>query len=170
MQRHSAVPRDPPARLPRRRPRRPALPTPVPPRRRPRRPPSRETTHGAPGHLLDHDPPDDLDRRDAAKLRGIRRRDPDLNPLTRHVRAFAAMMTGHHGDRLDASITASNTTPSRRWPPSPATCAATSTRCALASPCPIVPGPSRATSTGSRCSNARCSAAPAWTCSENAYS
>jgi len=50
--------------------------------------------------------PDDLDRRDAAKLRGIRRRDPGLNRLTRHVRAFAAMMTGRHGDRLDAWITA----------------------------------------------------------------
>jgi len=49
--------------------------------------------------------PDDLDRRDAAKLRGIRDRDADLDQLTRHVRAFAAMMTGRHGDRLDAWIT-----------------------------------------------------------------
>ena len=48
--------------------------------------------------------PDDLDRRDAAKLRGIRGRDPDLDRLTRHVRAFAAMMTGRHGDRLDTWI------------------------------------------------------------------
>jgi transposase len=50
--------------------------------------------------------PDDLDPRDAAKLRRIRRRDPDLDRLTRHVRAFATMMTGRHGDRLDAWITA----------------------------------------------------------------
>jgi transposase len=50
--------------------------------------------------------PDDLDQRDAAKLRGIRDRDPDLDRLTKHVRAFAAMMTGRHGDRLDAWITA----------------------------------------------------------------
>ena len=49
--------------------------------------------------------PDHLDRRDAAKLRGIRGRDPDLDRLTRHVRAFAAMMTGRHGDRLDTWIT-----------------------------------------------------------------
>jgi len=48
--------------------------------------------------------PDDLDRRDAAKLRGIGR-DPDLDRPTRHVRAFAAMMTGRHGDRLDTWIT-----------------------------------------------------------------
>jgi transposase len=50
--------------------------------------------------------PDDLDKRDAAKLRGIRDRDPDLDRLTKHVRAFAAMMTGLHGHRLDAWITA----------------------------------------------------------------
>jgi transposase len=49
--------------------------------------------------------PDDLDKRDAAKLRGIRDRDAGLDRLTRHVRAFAAMMTGRHGDRLDAWIT-----------------------------------------------------------------
>ena len=49
--------------------------------------------------------PDDLDRRDAAKLRAIRGRDADLDRLTRHVRAFAAMMTGRHGDRLDTWIT-----------------------------------------------------------------
>ena len=50
--------------------------------------------------------PDHLDERDAAKLRGIRDRDTDLDRLTPHVRAFAAMMTGRHGDRLDTWITA----------------------------------------------------------------
>jgi transposase len=49
--------------------------------------------------------PDHLDQRDAAKLRAIRDRDADLDRLTRHVRAFAAMMTGRHGDRLDTWIT-----------------------------------------------------------------
>jgi transposase len=49
--------------------------------------------------------PDELDRRDAAKLRGIRGRDADLDRLTRHVRAFAIMMTGRHGDRLEDWIT-----------------------------------------------------------------
>jgi transposase len=48
--------------------------------------------------------PDDLDKRDAAKLRAIRDRDSDLDRLTTHVRTFAAMMTGRHGDRLDAWI------------------------------------------------------------------
>ncbi len=50
--------------------------------------------------------PGDLDQRDAAKLRGIRDRDPGLDQLTKHVRDFAIMMTGRHGDRLDAWITA----------------------------------------------------------------
>lgn len=50
--------------------------------------------------------PSDLDSRDAARLRRIRRRDPSLDRLARHVRAFADMMTGRHGDRLDAWITA----------------------------------------------------------------
>ena len=49
--------------------------------------------------------PDHLDPRDAARLRGIRGRDSDLDRLTTHVRAFAAMMTGRHGDRLDTWIT-----------------------------------------------------------------
>ena len=38
--------------------------------------------------------PGHLDKRDATKLRGIRDRDSDLEKLTAHVRAFAAMMTG----------------------------------------------------------------------------
>ncbi|MEV6351016.1 ISL3 family transposase [Actinoplanes sp. NPDC051851] len=49
--------------------------------------------------------PDRVDTRDAAKLRDIRNRDHDLNRLVKHVRAFAVMMTGRHGDRLDDWIT-----------------------------------------------------------------
>ncbi|MEW2385536.1 transposase [Micromonospora sp. NPDC047707] len=45
--------------------------------------------------------PDHLDPRDAAKLRDLRNRDRDLDRLVKHVRAFAVMMTGRHGDRLD---------------------------------------------------------------------
>ncbi len=41
----------------------------------------------------------------ATTLHQIRHRDPDLDRLTTHVRAFATMMTGRHGDRLDAWIT-----------------------------------------------------------------
>ncbi|MBB4962129.1 ISL3 family transposase [Micromonospora polyrhachis] len=50
--------------------------------------------------------PDDLDPRNTAKLREVRNRDRDLNRLVQHVRAFAVMMTGRHGERLDAWITA----------------------------------------------------------------
>ncbi|WP_244876857.1 ISL3 family transposase [Winogradskya consettensis] len=49
--------------------------------------------------------PDRLDPRDAVKLRELRSRDRDFNRLVKHVRAFAIMMTGRHGDRLDAWIT-----------------------------------------------------------------
>jgi transposase len=45
--------------------------------------------------------PDRLPDEDATKLRQIRHRDPDIDRLTKHVRGFAAMMTGRHGDRLD---------------------------------------------------------------------
>nr|WP_143235245.1 ISL3 family transposase [Actinoplanes atraurantiacus] len=49
--------------------------------------------------------PDHLDPRDAAKLRDVRSRQRDLNRLVKHVRAFAIMMTGRHGDRLEEWIT-----------------------------------------------------------------
>jgi transposase len=68
---------------------------------RPAKPP---TVRQVTSWIMTH--PDDLDPRDAAKLRAIRDRDAGLDRLTRHVRAFAAMMTGRHGDRLDAWITA----------------------------------------------------------------
>jgi transposase len=50
--------------------------------------------------------PDRLEPDDASKLRDVRCRDRDLNRLVKHVRAFAVMMTGRHGDRLEEWITA----------------------------------------------------------------
>ncbi|MFJ3310983.1 transposase [Streptomyces sp. NPDC086549] len=50
--------------------------------------------------------PEHLCDGDAGKLHRLRERDPELNRLTGHVRKFAAMMTGRHGDRLDGWITA----------------------------------------------------------------
>jgi transposase len=67
------------------------------------RPPKPPSVRQVTSWIMTH--PDDLDPRDAAKLRAIRDRDADLDRLTRHVRAFAAMMTGRHGDRLEAWIT-----------------------------------------------------------------
>ncbi|PWJ02272.1 hypothetical protein DKG34_39575 [Streptomyces sp. NWU49] len=38
---------------------------------------------------------------DADKLHRLRERDPELDRLTGHVRKFAVMTAGRHGDRLD---------------------------------------------------------------------
>jgi transposase len=49
--------------------------------------------------------PEHLRDEDADKLHRLRERDPELDRLTLHVRKFAAMMTGRHGDRLEVWIT-----------------------------------------------------------------
>ncbi len=49
--------------------------------------------------------PEHLHDKDADKLHRLRERDSDLDRLTGHVRTFAAMLTGRHGDRLDGWIT-----------------------------------------------------------------
>ncbi|MGV9567717.1 ISL3 family transposase [Streptomyces sp. NPDC003480] len=49
--------------------------------------------------------PEHLRDEDADKLHRLRERDPELDRLTLHVRKFAAMMTGRHGDRLEDWIT-----------------------------------------------------------------
>ncbi|MFG1955223.1 hypothetical protein [Micromonospora sp. NPDC048830] len=59
----------------------------------------RDSVRQATSWIMTH--PDHLDPRDAAKLRDLRRRNHDLNRLVTHVRTFAAMMTGRHGERLD---------------------------------------------------------------------
>lgn len=48
--------------------------------------------------------PEHLRDEDADKLHRLRARDPELDRLTGHVRQFAAMMTGRHGDRLEGWI------------------------------------------------------------------
>ncbi|MER5201452.1 transposase [Streptomyces sp. NPDC002884] len=45
--------------------------------------------------------PEHLRDEDADNLHRLRERDPELDRLTLHVRKFAAMMTGRHGDRLE---------------------------------------------------------------------
>jgi hypothetical protein len=49
--------------------------------------------------------PEHLRDEDADQLHRLRERDPELDRLTLHVRKFAAMMTGRHGDRLEDWIT-----------------------------------------------------------------
>jgi len=55
------------------------------------------------GWIMTH--PDHLKDKETTQLRQIRIRDAELDRLTKHVRAFAAMMTGRHGDRLEDWIT-----------------------------------------------------------------
>ncbi|MCX4580806.1 ISL3 family transposase [Streptomyces sp. NBC_01571] len=50
--------------------------------------------------------PEHLRDKDADNLHRLRERDPELDQLTGHVRKFAAMMTGRHGDRLEDWIAA----------------------------------------------------------------
>ncbi|MGW2370704.1 ISL3 family transposase [Streptomyces sp. NPDC001667] len=49
--------------------------------------------------------PEHLKDENASRLHRLRERDPELDRLTLHVRKFAAMMTGRHGDRLEDWIT-----------------------------------------------------------------
>ena len=56
------------------------------------------------GWMLRH--PDSLDADEQAKLAEALARCPDLDATAAHVSAFAEMMTGRHGERLDAWITA----------------------------------------------------------------
>jgi Transposase len=48
--------------------------------------------------------PDSLDSADQAKLAGVRARCPHLDAVAGHVTDFAKMLTGLHGERLDAWI------------------------------------------------------------------
>jgi hypothetical protein len=56
------------------------------------------------GWMLRH--PDSLDADERLKLKQVRATCPHLDALAGHVTAFAQMMTGRHGDRLDAWIAA----------------------------------------------------------------
>jgi transposase len=54
--------------------------------------------------LLRH--PDRLDSNDQVKLKEVRAACPHLDALAAHITAFAEMLTGRHGDRLDTWIAA----------------------------------------------------------------
>lgn len=56
------------------------------------------------GWLLRH--PDNLDADDQIKIKDVRARCPHLDALAGHVTTFAEMLTGRHGERLDAWIAA----------------------------------------------------------------
>jgi transposase len=58
----------------------------------------------AAGWILRH--PDSLDTDEQTKLKQVRATCPHLDALAGHVTSFAQMMTGRHGERLDAWIAA----------------------------------------------------------------
>lgn len=70
------------------------------PRTGPKPPSAREVT----AWIMTH--PDRLSAAATSTLARIRARDPELDRLTSHVRAFATMMTGRHGNQLEHWITA----------------------------------------------------------------
>lgn len=61
--------------------------------------PKPPTVREATSWIMQH--PEHLADSSADKLQQLRQRDPELDRLTLHVRRFAAMMTGRHGDRLE---------------------------------------------------------------------
>jgi len=69
------------------------------PRPGPKPPTVREVT----GWIMTH--PDRLAPNDADRLHDIRERDAELDRLTAHIRGFATMMTGRHGEDLEQWIT-----------------------------------------------------------------
>jgi transposase len=68
----------------------------------PRPPKVRDVT----GWMLRH--PDELDAEEQVKLKDVRARCPHLDQIAGHVTEFATMLTGRHGERLDAWIAAVN--------------------------------------------------------------
>jgi hypothetical protein len=106
--------------------------------------------------------PATIDPANQLQLDAILDASPHLTALAGHVRAFATIMCSLRGHDLDTWLTASTpTTPtSRHCGRSRWAFAATRTRSPPDSPCPGTAASSKATSTASKCSNARCSAAP----------
>ena len=71
--------------------------------------------------------PGTLQEDEKAKLAQIRDRCPHLDALAGHVTEFAKILTGRHGDRLDAWITAVKPMTSPTCTPSPAASNTTTT-------------------------------------------
>ncbi len=69
-----------------------------------RRPPALPKIRAITRWLLTN--PDSLDQDEAVQLKQARERCPHLDALAGHVTAFAEILTGRHGDRLDDWIAA----------------------------------------------------------------
>ena len=112
---------------------------------------------------------EDLDPRQQQLLASLRSHCAQLDLLAEHVTSFAKMMTKRTGrQELAAGYSGSRPTTSPNCTPSPPGSARTSPQSPPGSACPTAPGPPKATSTGSRQSSGRCTAAPASTSCANA--
>jgi hypothetical protein len=88
----------------------------------------------------------------------------ELDALTGHVRSFATMLIERQGERLPDWLDAVRQDDLPSLHTSPRASTATATPSSPASLCPGGLASSKGTSTGSRCSSARCSAGPASSC------
>lgn len=129
------------------------------------RPPSPRTVSG---WILSR--PETLTEPEQLQLKAVLMHCPELDALTRHVRSFASMLTERQGERLAGGSTPSGRTTCPASTPSPPASTATSTPSPPDSPCLGARGRSKAMSTESRCSSAKCSAAPDFNCSASGFS
>jgi hypothetical protein len=92
--------------------------------------------------------PDHLDDEKKERLAQIKDRCPHLAALAAHITAFAKILTGLNGDRLDAWITAVEADDQPELHSFTRGIRQTTTPCSTGSPCPGTPASPRATSTG----------------------
>jgi transposase len=112
--------------------------------------------------------PDDLDPADQTRLDAILASSPELATVTAHVRAFAAIMTGRRGRELEQWMTAAAATDEPALISFVTGLRADQDAVTAGLTLRWSSGSSKATSTASRCSNARCTDAQTQTCPASA--
>lgn len=113
--------------------------------------------------------PETLGEAEQLQLKTVRAHCPELDALTRHVRSFATMLTERQANACRTGSPPSGRTTCPASAHSPPASTTTATRSPPASPCPGAQVRSKGMSTTeSRCSSARCSAAQASNSSESA--
>ncbi|MEU7864470.1 hypothetical protein [Nonomuraea sp. NPDC049141] len=111
--------------------------------------------------------PDHLSPTDTDNLAQVESRSPMLERLSTHVTAFAEMLTGRHGDRLNAWLASADNDDLPHLQSFVQGIRRDHAVVLAGLTLSHSSGPSKATSAVSRPSNARCSAAPTSTCSGN---
>ena len=122
-------------------------------------PPAVPKTRQITGWLLSR--PASLDPGELAQLAGIRARCPHIDALAAHVTSFAEMMTNRTGEQqLPGWLAAVQADDQPHLHSFAAGIRRDQDAVTAGSPCPTAQAPLKATSTRSRCSNARCTAEP----------